>query len=114
MGAEGVKRGGGSEQGSVSGSGVDGAMQPGYMTISRLEKPTEGAYSKASTCTTDATARRRGLARGERERIRLELLGDLQRTKGSSLRHGYTSKNTLKLPTHLASYISEIWKSSIQ
>ena len=109
---------GGSGQGSVNGSRVGGASQQGYMTISRLEKPPEvAAYSNATTCTTDIGAGRRALALRQRERVRLDLLGEMQQmesTKAASLRHGYANTNMLKLPTHLAKYISEIWKSSIQ
>lgn len=115
MAADEVLRGG-SGQDSVKSSKVGGASQQGYMTISRLEKPPEAAYSKASTCSTDAAARsrRRLPALGQRERIRLELLGEMQQLERSSLRQGYTNTTTLKLPAHLAKYISEIWKSSIQ
>ena len=104
---------GGSGKGSMKSSRMGGASQQGYMTISRLEKPPGAAYCKGSTCTTDDATRprRRSPALGQRERIRLELLGEMQQLERSSLRHRYT--NT-KLPTHLAKYISEIWKSSIQ
>lgn len=107
---------GGSEQGCVSSSG---ASQRGYMTISRLEKPPAVACSKTSTSTTGKRVSSPVLT-GQMDRIRQKLLREMQqleRTKThqrSGLEHGYTNKTTLKLPTHLAKYISEIWKSSIQ
>lgn len=106
-----------SEKGSMDSSRVSGASTQGYMTISRLEKPQEAVHSKVSTCRSDVGGGRRVPPLGERERLSRDLLGDirhLERIKRSNLGHGYTNVNTIKLPTHLAKYISEIWKSSIQ
>jgi hypothetical protein len=91
-------------------SRVGGASQ-GYMTISRLEKPRKAANGKA---TTDGGAGRLRVPALGRRRTRLELLGEMQQLERTSLMHGYTNTKSLKLPTHLAKYISEIWKSSIQ
>lgn len=86
-------------------SGVGGASQQAHMTISRPKKlGPKAAQSKAGTDAGD----------GRTERVRLELLGEMQLLERTSLVHGYSNTKTLKLPTHLAKYISEIWKSSIQ
>ena len=108
-----------SGQSCVSSSRVGGAVQQGYITISRLEKPPEVACSKTTTHTTEKRVTAPVLT-GQMDRLRLKLLGEMQQLErtnkigGSSLERGVTNKTALKLPTHLAKYISEIWKSSIQ
>ncbi len=100
--------------GGMKDSRVGGASR-GYMTISRLEKPPKVASSKASMCTSDGGAGRLRVPALGRRRTRLELLGEMQQLERTSLMHGgYTNTKILKLPTHLAKYISEIWKRSIQ
>ena len=89
---------------SVKESGVGGASQQGHMIISRLDPEKLGPKAAQSKAGADTGG-------GRRERLRLELLGEMQLLEKNSLMH---NRKTLKLPTHLAKYISEIWKSGIQ
>ena len=94
----------------ITKSKIEKALQEAITTIT----PGLGTSTVRDPADT-ISARRRDKIRGAMHKLgAAQRLDQTSKHEEACLGYSFTKKPTLKLPTHMVKYISEIWKNSIQ